>query len=187
VLLGRASVGGKLPISFPASAQDTPFGGHPERDPSLIGTIQWSEGLFMGYRWYDQQNITPLFAFGHGLSYTKFRFSDLDVERAHDGGLDVRFKVRNVGRATGDEVPQVYLGPSPSAPAGVQQAVRKLVQFDRITLRPGEQRRLTLHVDARELSYWSTAQQRWIRGTGRRDVYLGSSSRDIREHASAHI
>ena len=57
VLLGRASVGGKLPISFPASAQDTPFGGHPERDPSLVGTIQWSEGLFMGYRWYDQQNI----------------------------------------------------------------------------------------------------------------------------------
>ena len=72
-------------------------------------------------------------------------------------------------------------------PAGVQQAVRKLVQFDRITLRPGEQRRLTLHVDARELSYGSTAQQRWIRGTGRRDVYLGSSSRDIREHGSVHI
>ena len=187
VLLGRASVGGKLPISFPASAQDTPFGGHPERDPSLVGTIQWSEGLFMGYRWYDQQNINPLFAFGHGLSYTKFRYSDLDVRGAHDGRLDVRFKVRNVGRATGDEVPQVYLGPSPNAPAGVQQAVRKLVQFDRVTLRPGEQRRLTLHVDARELSYWSTAQQRWIRGTGRRDVYLGSSSRDIREHASAHI
>jgi beta-glucosidase len=187
VLLGRASVGGKLPISFPASAQDTPFGGHPERDPSLIGTIQWSEGLFMGYRWYDQQNIAPLFPFGHGLSYTKFRYSDLSVHGTHDGGLDVRFKVGNVGRATGDEVPQVYLGPSPSVPAGVQQAVRKLVQFDRVTLRPGEQRRLTLHVDARELSYWSTAQQRWIRGTGRRDVYLGSSSRDIREHASAHV
>ena len=89
--------------------------------------------------------------------------------------------------AIGDEVPQVYLGPSPNVPAGVQQAVRKLVQFDRMTLWPGGQRRLTLHVDARELSYWSTAQQRWIRGTGRRDVYVGSSSRDIREHASAHI
>ena len=113
VLLGRASVGGKLPISFPASAQDTPFGGHPERDPSLIGTIQWSEGLFMGYRWYDQQNIAPLFPFGHGLSYTKFRYPTSTPAAEHDGGLDVRFKVRNVGRATGDEVPQVYLGPSP--------------------------------------------------------------------------
>ena len=118
---------------------------------------------------------------------TKFRYSDLNVRGAHDGGLDVRFNVRNVGRAVGDEVPRVHLGPSPTAPAGVQQAVRKLVQFDRVTLRPGEQRRLTLHVDARELSYWLTAQQRWIRGTGRRDVYLASSSRDIREHASAHI
>ena len=187
VLLGRTPVGGKLPITFPASDADTPFAGHPERDPARIGTIEWSEGLFMGYRWYDQQNIKPLFAFGHGLSYTRFRYSDLDVDRARDGGLDVRFEIRNVGRATGDEVPQVYLGPSPNAPAGVQQAERKLVQFDRVTLRPGQRRDLRLHVDARELSYWSTAKQQWVRGTGRRDVYVGSSSRDLREHDSARL
>ena len=187
VLLGRTSVGGKLPITFPASAQDTPFAGHPERDPNTIGTIQWSEGLFMGYRWYDQQNIKPLFAFGEGLSYTQFRYSGLDVRRSWDGGLDVRFNVRNVGHRIGDEVPQVYLGPAPNVPASVQQAVRKLVQFDRITLWPGRQRRLTLHVDARELSYWSTAQQRWVRGTGRRDVYVGSSSRDLRERTQEHV
>ncbi|MDP9294093.1 MAG: fibronectin type III-like domain-contianing protein, partial [Actinomycetota bacterium] len=81
----------------------------------------------------------------------------------------------------------VYVGPSPTAPAGVQQAQRKLVQFDRVTLREGELRRLKLHVDARELSYWSTAQQQWVRGTGRRDVYVGSSSRDLREHDSAWL
>jgi beta-glucosidase len=165
----------------------SPRTGHPERDPNTIGTIQWSEGLFMGYRWYDQQSIAPLFAFGEGLSYTQFRYSGLDVRRSWDGGLDVRFNVRNVGHRVGDEVPQVYLGPAPSVPAGVQQAMRKLVQFDRITLRPGQQQRLSLHVDARELSYWSTAQQRWVRGTGRRDISVGSSSRDLREHKTAHV
>jgi beta-glucosidase len=187
VLLGRTSVGGKLPITFPASAQDTPFAGHPERDPSRIGTIEWSEGLFMGYRWYDQQNIKPLFAFGDGLSYTRFRYSGLDVRRGSHGGIDVRFSVRNVGHATGDEVPQVYVGPAPSAPANVQQAVRKLVQFKRVTLRPGAERHLTLHVSARQLSYWSTDEQQWVRGGGRRDIYVGSSSRDIRGHTSAHL
>ncbi len=187
VLLGRAAVGGRLPITFPKSAQDTPFAGHPERDPKTIGTITWSEGLFMGYRWYDQQRIEPLFAFGDGLSYTRFRYSDLNVHGTHDGGLDVGITVRNVGHRTGDEVPQVYVGPSPNAPAGVQQAVRKLVQFDRVTLCPGQARHLTLHVDARELSYWSTAKQTWVRGTGRRDVYVGSSSRDIRGHTSAYL
>jgi beta-glucosidase len=187
VLLGRTPVGGKLPITFPASAADTPFAGRPERDPATIGTIQWSEGLFMGYRWYDQQNIRPLFAFGEGLSYTQFRYSRLDVRRTWDGGLDVRINVRNVGHETGDDVPQVYVGPSPSAPAGVQQAVRKLVQFERITLAPGRETRLKLHVDARELSYWSTAAQRWVRGGGRRDVYVGSSSRDLRAHTVVRL
>jgi beta-glucosidase len=111
----------------------------------------------------------------------------VDVDGARDGGLDVRFDVRNVGGKTGAEVPQVYVGPSPTAPAGVQQAERKLVQFERITLRPGERERVRLHIDARELSYWSTAKQRWVLGTGRRELFIGSSSRDIREHTSARL
>ncbi|MEJ2601363.1 MAG: glycoside hydrolase family 3 C-terminal domain-containing protein [Anaerolineales bacterium] len=187
LLLGQADPGGKLPITFPASTADTPFAGHPERLQGVNGQITWSEGLFMGYRWYDQQKIQPLFEFGYGLSYTQFEYSQLNVTPTSDGGLDVSFRVQNIGSIRGDEVPQVYVGPSPDVPAGVQQAVKKLVQFERITLLPNQWRELRLHVTRRDLSYWSTAAHDWAVGTGIREVFVGASSRDIRLSGTVEI
>ncbi len=180
ILLGQANPGGRLPITFPASSNDTPFAGHPERITGVNGQIVWSEGIFTGYRWYDQQGIQPLFEFGFGLSYTQFKYSKLTISQASDGGLDIGFRVTNVGDLAGDEVPQVYLGAPSSPPAGVQFAVNQLVMFTRITLAPDQWQDVTLHVAPRQLQYWSTAQQAWVRAVGMRTISVGASSRDIR-------
>ena len=104
-----------------------------------------------------------------------------------DGGLDVGFRVRNVGSRRGGEVPQVYVGPGDAVPAGVQQAVRSLAQFTRIELAPGQAEDVRLHVEPRQLAYWSTARQRWVVATGVRQVFVGASSRDIRLSGSAFV
>lgn len=88
--------------------------------------------------------------------------------------------MRNTGSRYGSEVPQVYLGPSADLPAGVQQAVRKLVGFDRVGLAPGQSRQVTVHIDRQQLSSWSSIAGSWLVGTGGRTVTVGSSSRDAR-------
>jgi beta-glucosidase len=176
LLLGEANPGGRLPVSFPRAESDAPTSA-PERYPGVDGRAAYDEGVFVGYRWYDGQGIEPLFPFGHGLSYTSFAYDGLDVRPA-DGGLDVRFRVRNTGRVAGDEVAQVYLGPPADAP--VAMPPKQLVGFERLTLAPGERREVTVHVGARQLSYWSVERGAWVRAAGERTIYVGASSRDIR-------
>jgi beta-glucosidase len=185
VLLGRADPGGRLPVTFPAAEADTPVAGSPERYPGvpLAGgpagqTVeQYSEGILVGYRWYDHQHIAPLFPFGAGLSYTRFTYSGLRV-RARADGLDVNFRVRNSGSRTGSDVAQVYVGAPSSAP--VPMADRALAGFARVTLRPGETAVVTIHVSGRGLSYWSVDRQTWVVASGTRAVQVGASSRDLR-------
>jgi beta-glucosidase len=126
-----------------------------------------------------------LFPFGHGLSYTQFEYSDLDI-RPERGGLEVSFFVENSGSVKGAEVPQVYVGPS-SEPIPVQAAVQKLVGFERIELGPGEKRKITLRVSRRELSYWSTEEQRWVLPQGERSIFVGGSSRDSRLQGQSRV
>jgi len=185
LLLGKANPAGRLPISWPVNADQTPFAGHPERVVGDGTKVTFSEGIYIGYRWYDQQKIDPLFPFGHGLSYTQFEYSDLDI-RPERGGLEVSFFVENSGSVKGAEVPQVYVGPS-SEPIPVQAAVQKLVGFERIELGPGEKRKITLRVSRRELSYWSTEEQRWVLPQGERSIFVGGSSRDIRLQGQSRV
>jgi beta-glucosidase len=187
VLLGRVNPAGRLPITWPLRleqmvAQDP--AGHPERtNAGVDGKTTYSEGIFVGYRWFDRQNIAPLFPFGHGLSYTTFQYSAIKVAKAKDGGLDVTCTVANTGKVAGDEVPQVYLGAPKAPPPGAQFAVRALAQFDRIALAPGQSKAVTLHVEPRRLQYWSNAAGKWQTATGARTVYVGASSRDMRLQA----
>jgi len=134
----------------------------------------------VGYRWFDKENIEPLFAFGHGLSYTSFDYSGLTVAKASDGGFDVRVNIRNKSSVGSDEVPQVYLGAPSQVPDGVQFPVRALVAFDRVHFGPNESKGITLHVDPRQLQYWSTKEQKWVTASGKRTVSVGGSSRDLR-------
>jgi beta-glucosidase len=194
LLLGRANPAGKLPVTFPARLEDTPAraAGHPERlaKPAAPGAaaraeglaVTFTEGIAVGYRWYDQQNLEPLFPFGYGLSYTRFEYTDIGVRRAGEG-LDVSFTLRNSGRRRGAEAPQVYVGAAPAAP--VAMAPKSLAAFASVELDAGQSRRLTLHIDARALSYWSAETHAWVLPAGNRMVYVGSSSRDIRLRAQS--
>jgi beta-glucosidase len=204
VLLGAVDPGGKLPISFPADAThfptydpnctDTSPTGNCPLYPGVVGpspfvpgattsfrtiTAMQVNGIYQGYRWYDKHGVTPLFPFGYGLSYTRFVYSKLRVSRAAGGGIDVSFRISNVGTYTGSDTPQVYIGPSSRLVSTVQQAVRTLVQFQRVSLRPGTSANLSLHVTSQALSSWSTAAQQWLVGAGPRTVYVGPSSRTL--------
>jgi beta-glucosidase len=167
ILLGRVNPGGRLPVTFPVKLEDVPY--------RESGTF--SERLNVGYRWYDRHDIAPLFPFGHGLSYTRFEYSDLGVTSSGDG-LQVSFNVRNAGSRRGSEVAHVYVGPA--AGAGVEMAVRSLAGFKRVELDPGQTARVSVRVNARALSYWSVEKAAWVVAPGDRPVYVGSSACDIR-------
>jgi beta-glucosidase len=179
VLTDAVDPGGKLPITFPADATqfpaydpnctDTSTTGYCPLYPGVVGpspfvpgattsyrtvTAMQVNGIYQGYRCYDEHNVTPLFPFGYGLSYTKFDYSKLRVQASADGGVDVSFRIRNVGPYTGSDTPQVYVGPSSQLSAGTQQAVRRLVQFQPVALTSGHAADLTLHVSAQSLSSW---------------------------------
>jgi beta-glucosidase len=98
---------------------------------------------------------------------------------ASDGGLDVSFQLKNTGSVASDEVPQVYLGAPTQRPEGADFAVHALAAFDRVHLDAGQPQSVTLHLPLRSLQYWSTAEGKWVKATGSRDVMVGGSSRDL--------
>ncbi|WP_210585981.1 beta-glucosidase [Streptomyces sp. GESEQ-35] len=177
VLFGDCDPGGRLTQSFPVDDDGHPVAGDAARYPGVGGREEYSEGIHLGYRWYDAEGVPPLFPFGHGLSYTSFSYEDLSV-RAAGSGLDVAFTVRNTGRRAGVAVPQVYVGKSPDLQ--LDQVVRVLGGYRRLSLRAGEQRHVTVHVAARTLSSWDPTLHGWVLGTGPRTVWVGASSRDLR-------
>jgi beta-glucosidase len=207
-LLGRDNPSGKLPVTFPDGTKfptfdpgctDTSITGNcplypGTAQPGFVSglhsyrtiTNQLTNGIFQGYRWYDKHDVAPLFAFGHGLSYTSFKYSKLAV-RPRGDGFDVSFVVRNTGSRAGAEVPQVYLGAPQDPPAGAQFAVRALAGFERVALDRGESETVKVHIDERELSYWSTSKHDWALALGKRTVSVGSSSRDLRLDATIDV
>jgi beta-glucosidase len=189
LLLGKANPAGRLPMTWGKRLEDYPATdpAHPERsDKGVNGKTTYSEGIFVGYRWFDAQKIEPLFPFGYGLSYTSFTYSDMKAVAEADGGATVSVKVKNVGMRAGDEVAQVYLDAPASAImiAGADFAPRTLAGFDRIALLPGEEKTVTVKVDARAFQFWSTAKAMWVRPAGGRTVWFGASSRDLRLSAA---
>jgi beta-glucosidase len=183
LLTGDAAPRGKLPVTFPKRLEDAPTN-TPERYPGVDGHGQYSEGIYLGYRWYDEHAIEPLFPFGHGLSYTEFAYSDLAVAPS-GGGYDVTFTVKNAGAREGIEIAQVYVGRPPAPPAAM--AERQLAGFASVPLKPGGDQRVVIHLSPRELSYWSTADHRWVVAPGPRAIMVGASSRDIRLRADVTV
>jgi beta-glucosidase len=180
VLFGDTDPGGRLPVTFPQSASDLPTAGSVAQYPGLGEQVSYSEGVLVGYRWYDAHNITPAFPFGSGLSYTTFRYGDVSVEpRGSAGGVaTVTATVTNTGSRTGVAVPQLYVGlPSPSA--SVVQPPRQLRGYAKLTLAPNESRRVSFPLDERALSYWDTSKSAWRIATGCYSVQVGASSRDL--------
>jgi beta-glucosidase len=185
LLLGKSDPAGRLPVTWGKRLEDYPATdpAHPERsDKGVDGKTTYSEGVLVGYRWFDAQKIEPLYPFGYGLSYTRFAYSDMKAVANADGGATITVKVKNVGMVAGDEVPQVYLEAPATASmiAGAQFAPQTLAAFDRVTLAPGEEKTVTLKVAPRAFQYWSTDAGKWVTPAGARTLDVGSSSRDLR-------
>ena len=181
ILQGRVSPAGRLPFTWAQRLQDYPATDprYPERGLQASGEVTYSESIDVGYRWFERQGTTPLYPFGYGIAYTQFEYSRLSVGRAGDGGLDVKFEVRNTGHVESDEVPQVYLGAPTTPPQDARFAVRALAGFDRIHLRPGEQRTVLIHIRPRSLQYWNVQSGSWKRPDSARDLFVGPSSADL--------
>jgi beta-glucosidase len=173
VLFGDVNPSGKLPVTFPRTESQTPVSS-PSRWPGVNGVVQYSEGLQVGYRWYDAQGEDPLFPFGYGLSYTSFAFRHLTVSPLH-GDVLVGVDVTNTGRRAGSDVVQAYVGD----PAAAGEPPRQLKAFQKVTLRPGQTRHVTLSLDRRAFSTWDSAGQRWTALPGRYRIAVGDSSRDL--------
>jgi len=184
VLFGVANPSGKLPISFPQSESQLPRPVFPQPPPGGgYFDINYTEGLKVGYKWYEAKRITPLFAFGHGLSYTRFAFSSLDVAPAKTDGsraIQVSFDVKNSGSREGAEVAQVYLG----FPASVGEPPKRLVGWAKVQLAPGESRHVSVNLDPESPSHpfscWNVDLDRWDIAGGTYTFYVGGSSDDIR-------
>ena len=187
VLLGNVNPAGRLPFTWGKKLTDYAANdpAHPERSVKGIdGKTTFSEGVDVGYRWFDAQGTEPLYSFGYGLSYTRFEYGGLKVAKASDGGLDVSLDLTNKGDAAGDEVAQVYLDAPADKPQEIQFAPKTLAAFSRVTLRVRETKSVTMHVAPRALEAWSTAENKWVK-FGARNVEVGGSERDLRLSASA--
>ena len=182
ILLGKVNPSGRLPFTWGKRLEDYAANdpAHPERSAKGVnGATTFSEGVNVGYRWFDKQKTAPLFPFGFGLSYTKFEYSGLEVMPASDGGLDVSFQLKNAGGVAGDEVPQIYLGAPEQKTKGVEFAVHALAAFDRVHLNAGQSQGVSMHVRPRRLESWSAAEKKWIKPRGLREVLVGGSSREL--------
>ena len=191
LLFGDTNPSGKLPLTFPARVSDT-FAANPAQYPGIDKAAHYTEGVFVGYRYYDAKRIEPLFPFGFGLSYTKFAYKDLTVapEALSASGkpsprVHVEFKVQNVGSRAGTEIVELYVG-MPST-AAVPEPPKQLKGFARVTLRPGQTSPVRLTLDARSFSYWDLAASHWAILAGTYRILVGSSSRDLRLRGAVRV
>jgi beta-glucosidase len=182
VLFGKVDASGRLPVTFPRSEADLPTAGNENAYPGVNDVVDYAEGLFVGYRHYDATGIRPAYSFGHGLSYTKFRFSDLRIKPAAGGSKaakrgrsTVSVAVTNTGRRRGIAVPQLYLSLPPTD--AVPQPPKALKGFERIKLAPGKTKRVRFALSKRAFSYWDAGKNRWRVVAGCVRVLVGSSSR----------
>ncbi|HWM61688.1 MAG TPA: glycoside hydrolase family 3 C-terminal domain-containing protein, partial [Rhizomicrobium sp.] len=171
ILFGDVNPSGRLPITFPASLEQTPR-------PKLDGLFDFDgrthvnydiEGSDVGYRWYDRKGLTPLFPFGFGLSYTSFRYDDLKL-RSEGNTIHASFTVTNTGNRQGRDTPQVYVT------ARGKTKGQRLIGWGNVELAPGASSKVTVDTDPRLLADWSTPRQRWQVPAGRYDVTVNASA-----------
>ena len=182
LVFGKVNPSGKLPFTFLRRLEDSPsYGNYPGEDLK----VHYAEGIYVGYRYFDKHTATaPLFPFGYGLSYTTFAYSNLTFPKVisgEEGTASASVTVKNTGSRSGAEVVQMYIA-DPSAP--IDRPLRELKGFERVQLEPGESKMVTLPVDRRALSFYSTETHGWIAHPGRFEVYVGSSSRDLPLHTA---
>ena len=190
VLFGQVDPSGHLPVTFPTDLSQVPAAG-PSQFPGSDGQVLYSEGIGVGYRYYDASNEIPLFPFGYGLSYASFRYSQLRISSQQvqndssdpgatncrcngqsDNLVTVSATVTNTGQVAGSDIAQLYLGD----PAGAAEPPRQLKGFQKVTLQPGQATTVRFSLTGHDLSYWDDNANGWVVPDGRFGVYVGDSS-----------
>ncbi|MCW3785777.1 beta-glucosidase [Plebeiibacterium sediminum] len=178
VLFGKVNPSGKLGETFPAKLEDTPAAFN---FPGEQGDVLYGERIFVGYRYYDEKRIEPLFPFGFGLSYTQFEYSDMKVSSKQitdKDELEVKVTVKNTGAVAGKEIIQLYVSDTQST---LQRPEKELKKFTKVELNPGESKEITFVLNSRDFSYYDGKREMWIAESGSFTISAAASSRDIRQ------
>ena len=173
IITGAINPSGRLPTSFPKNIEDTPaFNSYPGKDLQM----NYEEKLLVGYRWYDKKDIKTLFPFGHGLSYTQFEYTDLEVEIQANNKVSCTFLIQNTGLIAGAETAQCYIGYKTDDHS---EPKKTLQGFSKITLNQGDKSKVEINLNSRNFSSWSEAKQNWEVRSGSYEISIGSSAENI--------
>lgn len=182
VLFGDVDPSGKLPVTFAKRYADYPSA--PYYNLNENGKTPYTEGIFVGYRGFEQKKVAPQFPFGYGLSYTAFKYDELTATPADDGSATVSLKVTNVGKRDGEEVVEVYVAPpKESAP----RPPKELKGFARVALGPGETKLVSVTLEPRAFAYWDQAKKTWSVEAGSYEILAASSSADVRAKTKVDV
>lgn len=175
ILFGRVNPSGKLPVSFPRKLEDCPAHKLGEFPGDGV-TVRYNDDIYVGYRYYDTYHVQPQFAFGYGLSYTSFSYSDLKIG-SEGGKTVVSFLLKNTGKTAGAEVAQLYIKEEKPA---LPRPEKELKAFSKVLLLPGEEKRVRMDLDETAFQYYNDKLGKWVADPGVFDLFIGSSSGDIR-------
>jgi beta-glucosidase len=184
ILMGKTNPSGRLPVTFEKRPEDNPAFENYYPKPGTDKVV-YREGVFVGYRGYERNDVKPLFPFGYGLSYTTFEYRDLEIAPAVSGNtgavvpaadFDVSFKIKNTGDMTGSEVAQLYVG---SSGTGIPRPPKELKGFVKVFLKPGEEKRVSVKLDKRDFCYYDIREKKWKFESGEMEILVGRSSERI--------
>ena len=184
IIFGDVNPSGKLPVTFPVRLEDNGAHALGAYDPAST-EAHYSEGIFVGYRWAQKKDIKPLFAFGHGLSYTTFSYSEAEISRttmSENGNVTVSVNVTNTGDREGKEIVQLYIGDDECS---VERPVMELKAFRKVSIKPGETVRVSFPVNADMLKFYGT--DGWTLEKGSFTAYVGAASDDIRTFVKFNV
>ncbi|HOO57206.1 MAG TPA: glycoside hydrolase family 3 C-terminal domain-containing protein [bacterium] len=177
ILFGDVNPSGKMPLSYPESWEKSPaYDNYPGKD----GKVFYDEGIFIGYRYYDEKGLEPVFPFGHGLSYSSFEYSNLSLSKStlsSSDKLQITLSIKNAGKLGGKEAVQLYIN---DVEASVPRPPKELKGISKVYILPGETKEITFTIDSSALSFFDEKTMKWVAEPGEFEVQIGSSSRDIR-------
>lgn len=179
ILVGDVNPSGKLPFTFPAKLEDV--GAHKlGAYPGVNKEVEYKEGIFVGYRWVDKENIKSLFSFGYGLSYTTFEYGKVTADKkevTRDGKISFSVKVKNTGARDGAEIVQLYISDLKSS---LPRPLKELKGFEKVYLKAGEEKEVTMTIDKSALSFFDADKHEWVAENGDFEALIGASASDIK-------
>jgi beta-glucosidase len=185
VILGKVNPSGKLPWTMPKQLKDSPA--HATNSFPGDKTVNYAEGILIGYRWFDTKNVAPLYPFGYGLSYTTFALDNAKANKesyAQNEVIEVTVEVKNTGKVDGKEVVQLYTSKSDSK---ITRAAQELKGFKKASVKAGGSEKVTIKVPVKELAYYDVASKKWTVEPGKYTIKIGTSSRDIKKEIQVTV